>query len=72
MGDLKAGTVASGVVVNVTPFGCFVDIGVENDGLIHVSQMSGRTLAIGNRVTVNVISVEVSRKRIQLSLQEIL
>lgn len=70
--DLKVGTIADGVVVNVTPFGAFIDIGVEESGLIHVSKMNGKILAIGNRVSTEVINVEISRRRVQLKLVNVL
>lgn len=70
--DLKIGTIVDGVVVNVTPFGSFVDIGVEESGLIHISKMNGQSLAIGNRVSSEVINVDLSRRRIQLKLINVL
>jgi uncharacterized protein len=74
--DVKEGMVLSGVVTNVTQFGAFVDIGVHQDGLIHVSQLSDRFVAnptdvvrVGQVVKVRVVSVEVQRKRVGLSLR---
>lgn len=72
MSDLKAGTLATGAVNNITTFGCFVDIGVENNGLIHTSQMRGQAPNIGDRVNVYVISVDEAKGRIQLRLDSIL
>lgn len=69
--DLKIGTVLSGKVTNVTHFGCFVDIGVKWNGLIHVSKMKGVQLKIGDRVEVEVISIELERKRIGLKFLKI-
>lgn len=66
MRDLKAHVIVTGSVTNVTHFGCFVDIGVESNGLIHTSRMRGYDFQIGDRVEVKVVSVEVARKRIQL------
>lgn len=72
--DLKPGMMLSGTVRNVAAFGAFVDIGVHQDGLIHVSELADRfvknpsdEVAVGDIVTVRVISVDVERKRISLS-----
>jgi uncharacterized protein len=73
--DLVAGMILEGVVTNVAAFGAFVDVGVHQDGLVHVSAMS-RTFVSdprdvvrpGNVVRVRVVSVDVARKRISLSL----
>ena len=71
--DLKPGFVLEGVVTNVTNFGAFVDIGVHQDGLIHISKLSNTfvkdpasVIAVGESVTVEVIEVDVARKRISL------
>lgn len=72
MTDLQMGTVVSGAITNITHFGCFVDIGVERDGLIHVSQLRGMKPVIGDRIEAIVKDVEIARGRIQLSLQQIL
>lgn len=64
--DINAGTVVTGRVKNVTHFGCFIDIGVGNDGLIHNSKLNGFSLQIGDRVEAKVISIEVHKKRIAL------
>lgn len=66
--DLKAGQELSGRVMNVTSFGAFVDIGVEKDGLIHISKMFGQTLSVGERVTVKVLEVQIPKSRITLQL----
>lgn len=68
MADLREGTVVSGAITNQTHFGCFVDIGVEKDGLIHVSQMGGKKPSIGDRVEASVTQIDVARGRIQLKL----
>lgn len=68
MADLKEGTVVSGAITNQTHFGCFVDIGVEKDGLIHVSKMGGMKPCIGDRVEASVTQIDVPRGRIQLKL----
>lgn len=72
--ELKVGQVCDGTVTNVTNFGAFVDIGVHQDGLVHVSEIShdfikdaSAALAVGQRVKVKVIDVDYERKRISLS-----
>lgn len=72
MSDLKTGTIVTGVIANITTFGCFVDIGVGRDGLIHNSQLRGFEPNIGDRVNVLVISVDENKKHIQLRLDNIL
>ncbi len=74
--DLKPGTILSGTVRNVTDFGAFVDIGVHRDGLVHISQISGRfvsrpsdLLAVGDRVTVKVLEVDEKKNRISLTMK---
>jgi protein Tex len=76
--DLVLGMVLPGIVTNITAFGAFVDIGVHQDGLIHVSQVAdefvsdvNQFLSINQKVMVKVIGVEPERKRIQLSLKGI-
>ena len=77
-GDLKAGMVLSGVVRNVTDFGAFVDIGVHQDGLVHVSEIADRyirhpseVLAVGDVVKVSVKSAEPGGKKIGLTMKGI-
>ncbi|MFC1641356.1 Tex family protein [Myxococcota bacterium] len=72
--DLNPGMVLEGVVTNVTAFGAFVDIGVHQDGLVHVSQLSDRfvrepsdVVRVGNRLKVRVLEVDLARRRISLS-----
>jgi uncharacterized protein len=67
-----------GIVTNITNFGAFVDIGVKQDGLLHISQMSNTYVSDPNevvklqqRLMVSVIEVDVSRKRISLSLKDL-
>ena len=78
MEDLQPGMVLKGVVRNVVDFGAFVDIGVKQDGLIHVSQLSDRYISnpfevinVGDVVRVKVLNVEVERGRIGLTMKEI-
>ena len=74
--DLKVGMVLPGIVTNVTNFGAFVDIGVHQDGLVHISHLSDRfvkdpnqVVAVQQKVKVTVMEVDVPRKRIALSLK---
>ncbi len=76
--DLKPGMVLTGTVRNVADFGAFVDIGVHQDGLVHISELCDRyvkspmeVVAVGDIVKVRVLSVEVQRKRISLSMKDI-
>jgi len=78
MEDLKDGMVLPGIVTNITAFGAFVDIGVHQDGLVHVSQMADRfvkdpneIVTLNQKVSVKVTSVDLERKRIQLSMKNI-
>lgn len=76
MSDLKEGMVLTGTVRNVIDFGAFVDIGVHQDGLVHISQLTDKkfvkhpleVVSVGDIVEVKVLSVDVDRKRIQLSM----
>lgn len=75
--DLKPGMVLEGTVTNVAAFGAFVDIGVHQDGLVHVSQLSDRfvkdpheVVKAGQIVKVRVVDVDVKRQRIQLSMKK--
>lgn len=76
LSDLKEGMVVNGIVTNITQFGAFVDIGIKENGLIHISEMSDNyisspndVLRINQHLQVKVISVDESRKRISLSLK---
>ena len=76
--DLKEGMVLKGTVRNVIDFGAFVDIGVHQDGLVHISQLTVRyikhpseAVKVGDVVDVMVMSVDVKRKRIQLTMKGI-
>lgn len=78
MKDLTEGMVLKGTVRNVIDFGAFVDIGVHQDGLVHISQMSDRYIKhpmevvnVGDIVTVKVMSVDLNKKRIQLTMKGI-
>jgi uncharacterized protein len=74
--DLRPGMQLKGVVRNVVDFGAFVDIGVEQDGLVHISELSEKfvknpldIVAVGDVVSVRVLSVDVERSRISLSMR---
>lgn len=78
MEDLREGIVLPGIVTNITAFGAFVDIGVHQDGLIHISQLADRLVKdpneivrINEKVMVKVMDVDIARKRIQLSLKDV-
>ena len=75
MKDLKEGMELKGTVRNVIDFGAFVDIGVHQDGLVHISKMTDRyikhpleVVSVGDVVDVTVIGVDLEKKRIQLSM----
>lgn len=75
--DLKLGMVLPGIVTNITAFGAFVDLGVHQDGLIHISNLADDFVSDPNiivklhqHVKVKVLEVDINRKRIQLSLKE--
>ncbi|GHU55808.1 RNA-binding protein [Bacteroidia bacterium] len=76
--DLKEGIVLPGIVTNITNFGCFVDIGIKENGLVHISEMADRFItdptqivSIHQHVKVKVLTVDMLRKRVQLSMKEL-
>jgi len=76
--DLQVGMVLPGIVTNITKFGAFVDVGVKQDGLVHVSQLADRFISdaseivkLHQHVHVKVIELDLQRKRIQLSLKQV-
>ena len=78
MKDLKEGMILKGTVRNVIDFGVFVDIGVHQDGLVHISQITDRyikhpleAVSVGDIVDVKVMSVDLKKKRIQLTMRGI-
>ncbi len=75
--DVKVGMVVPGSVTNLTRFGAFIDIGVKQDGLVHVSEVAhkyitdpGEVLKLGQKVQVKVLEVDIARKRIALSIKQ--
>lgn len=74
--DLKEGMVLPGIVTNITAFGCFVDVGIKENGLVHISEMADRfitdptqVVSMHQHVQVRVQSVDLVRKRVQLSMK---
>jgi uncharacterized protein len=74
--DLKPGMELTGTVRNVVDFGAFVDIGVKNDGLVHISEMSNRyvknpmdVVSIGDTVKVRVLSVDYIKSKVSLTMK---
>ncbi|MEL6674715.1 MAG: Tex family protein [Bacteroidota bacterium] len=77
MSDLHEGMVLPGIVTNITDFGAFVDIGVHQDGLVHLSQMANRfikhpteVVKVHQKVSVRVVGIDIGRKRISLSMKD--
>ncbi len=75
--DVYAGMIVPGIVTNLTRFGAFVDIGVKQDGLVHVSEIAhkyisdpGEALKLNDQVMVKVTEVDIPRKRIALSIKQ--
>lgn len=75
--DLREGMKLPGIVTNITNFGCFVDIGIKENGLVHVSQLADRfvsdpteVVSMHQHVQVKVMSVDLERKRVQLTMKE--
>ena len=76
--DLSAGMVLPGIVTNITKFGCFVDVGVKQDGMVHISQLANKfvndpneVVKLQQHVQVKVMEVDLARKRISLSMKEV-
>ncbi|MDR2816392.1 MAG: RNA-binding transcriptional accessory protein [Proteiniphilum sp.] len=75
--DLKEGMTLPGIVTNITNFGCFVDVGIKENGLVHISELADRfvsnpteVVSLHQHVRVRVLSVDLERKRIQLSMKK--
>ncbi|GHT04194.1 RNA-binding transcriptional accessory protein [Bacteroidia bacterium] len=76
MNDLREGQILPGIVSNITNFGCFVDIGIKEKGLVHISNLADRfisdpttVVSIHQHIQVKVLSVDIERKRVQLSMK---
>ncbi|GHV15573.1 RNA-binding transcriptional accessory protein [Bacteroidia bacterium] len=74
--DLREGMILPGIVTNITNFGCFVDVGIKENGLVHISELTDRfisdpteVVSLHQHVEVKVLSVDLSRKRVQLSMK---
>ncbi len=74
--DLKAGMILPGIVTNITAFGAFVDVGVHQDGLVHISQLTNRFVSdpahvvkLNQPVKVKILDVDIDRKRISMSMK---
>jgi uncharacterized protein len=75
--DVREGMILPGMVTNITRFGAFVDIGVKQDGLVHISHIANQfikdpadVLKLQQKVMVKVLEVDIARKRINLSIKE--
>ena len=66
--DLKPNMITEGIVKNITNFGAFIDVGVHQDGLCHISKMKGKNIRTGDIVTVKIISADPYKKRISLDI----
>jgi uncharacterized protein len=78
MEDLEEGMILPGIVTNITAFGAFVDIGIHQDGLVHISELADRfikdpneVISLNQKVMVKVLKVEINRKRIALSIKQV-
>ena len=76
--DLKEGMILPGIVTNITAFGAFVDIGIKQDGLVHVSNLCNKYVSdpstvvkLHQHVKVKILTVDIERKRIQLSMKDV-
>ena len=76
--DITAGMVVPGIITNITKFGAFVDIGIKQDGLVHISNLRkgyvqdpAGVVRLHQHVMVKILSVDIERKRIQLSMKDV-
>lgn len=75
--DLREGMILPGIVTNITNFGCFVDVGIKENGLVHISELADKfvsdpteVVSLHQHVEVRVLSVDLARKRVQLSMKQ--
>lgn len=75
--DLREGMILPGIVTNITNFGCFVDVGIKENGLVHISELADKfvsdpteVVSLHQHVEVKVLSVDLGRKRVQLSMKK--
>ncbi|NOX97184.1 MAG: S1 RNA-binding domain-containing protein, partial [Nitrospirae bacterium] len=75
--DVKVGMELPGIVTNITAFGAFVDVGVHQDGLVHISELADRyvknpadVVKVHQRVKVRVLAIDIARKRISMSMKK--
>ncbi len=75
--DLREGMILPGIVTNITNFGCFVDVGIKENGLVHISEIADRfvsdpteVVSLHQHVEVKVLSIDSGRKRVQLSMKK--
>ncbi|MFV0417656.1 MAG: Tex family protein [Dysgonomonas sp.] len=75
--DLREGMILPGIVTNITNFGCFVDVGIKENGLVHISELADRfvsdpteVVSLHQHVEVKVLTVDLARKRVQLSMKK--
>jgi uncharacterized protein len=78
MEELNVGMVLPGIVTNITNFGAFVDIGVKQDGMVHISQLANKfvknpadVVSLNQEVKVKVVEIDLARKRVQLSMKDV-
>ena len=78
MDDLQIGMVLPGIVTNITNFGAFVDIGIKQDGMVHISKITHKfikdpaeVLKLNQQVDVKVMEVDIARKRVNLSIKDV-
>jgi uncharacterized protein len=76
LADLREGQILPGIITNITKFGCFVDIGIKENGLIHISNLADKYISdpteivsIHQHVQVKILAIDFERKRIQLGLK---
>ena len=76
--DLKEGMILPGIITNITAFGAFVDVGVHQDGLVHISELADEFVSnphefvkLNQKVQIKVLKVDLHRKRLQFSMKNV-